>query len=101
MSKFSRVAVEPGVFKVLTIAHQRNMCQTQLDNLTMRVHQIPSARVSHGRSVQDHIREGDQVRCPAKLVNNVLMFISGHYLFRAHRDTTVHFHLPADRAHDA
>lgn len=67
-SKFSRVAVEPGLFKVLTIAHQRNMCQTELENLSMRVHQIPSARVSHGRSVEDNIREGDQATISFELL---------------------------------
>ncbi|KAG9019121.1 hypothetical protein FRB90_006189 [Tulasnella sp. 427] len=67
-SKFSRVAVHEGTFKVLTIAHQRNMCQTQLENLEMTVHPIPSAKVSHGNAVEDNIREGDQASISFELL---------------------------------
>lgn len=36
------------------------MCQAVIEDIEMTVHDIPSARVSHGKTVQDTIREGDQ-----------------------------------------
>ncbi|KAG8897050.1 hypothetical protein FRB99_008481 [Tulasnella sp. 403] len=67
-SKFSRVPIEPGIFKIMSIAHQRNMCQSNVDDLEMHVHAVPSARVSRGRKKQDVIREGDQAHITFELL---------------------------------
>ncbi|KAG8930377.1 hypothetical protein FRC02_004294 [Tulasnella sp. 418] len=66
--KFSRVAEEPGVFKILSIAHQQNQCQTVVRDVEMTVKPIPSARVSNGKRVIQDIREGDQAEIVFDLV---------------------------------
>ncbi|EJD54259.1 hypothetical protein AURDEDRAFT_94875 [Auricularia subglabra TFB-10046 SS5] len=57
---FKRLAGDPGIFKVLSIGHQTNMCQTPVNDLELRIHDIPSAKVSKGNKVIEDIREGDQ-----------------------------------------
>lgn len=67
-SQFRRVAGSPGVFSVVSIAHQRNMCQTPVNDLQMRIHDIPSAQVSHGKKVIEDIREGEQAEIVFTLI---------------------------------
>ncbi|KAF8585137.1 hypothetical protein K439DRAFT_1632955 [Ramaria rubella] len=59
-SPFRRVADRPGVFSVVSIAHEQDMCQTTVSDLSFRIHSIPSARVSQGKKFVQDIREGDQ-----------------------------------------
>ena len=61
-SQFRRVAGSAGTFSVVSIAHQRNMCQTPVNDLHVRIHEIPSAQVSNGKKFIEDIREGEQVR---------------------------------------
>jgi len=67
-SKFTRVPTAAGIFQVLSIAHQRNMCQTTLNGLNVTVHDIPSAKVSHGYRRDDTIKEGDQATITFDLI---------------------------------
>lgn len=60
-SKFTRVPDSPGTFKILSIAHQQNMCKKIVDDIEVAVHPIPKASVSLGEAREDVIREGDQV----------------------------------------
>jgi len=59
-SKFSRAGEVPGMFEILSVAHQQNMCETTVSDMKMKVHAIPSARVSHGEAIIENIREGEQ-----------------------------------------
>lgn len=100
-SKFSRVPTEPGVFKVLSIAHQRNMCQTTVEGIEMEVHDIPAASVSKGGLTQDTIREGDQVSIGTASSFLCLLSLSlraGHNYLPTQGNATVHLHLSTERA---
>ncbi|QRV80309.1 nucleoporin [Ceratobasidium sp. AG-Ba] len=66
-SRFSRVAAQPGIFTVDSIAHQQNYCKTAVRDVEMRIHEIPTARVSDGNRVIEDIREGDQAEIVFKL----------------------------------
>ncbi|KAG8745025.1 hypothetical protein FRC10_008999 [Ceratobasidium sp. 414] len=57
-SRFSRVAAQPGLFTVESIAHQQNYCKTTVRDVEMRIHELPTARVSDGNRVIEDIREG-------------------------------------------
>ena len=57
--KFSRIAEKAGVFEVVGIAHQQAPCQTAVSDIRMRIHELPSARVSHGKNIIEDIREGE------------------------------------------
>jgi len=59
--KFSRVPVEPGLFKIVSVAHQSNMCQTNVEGIQVKVRPIPIAKVSHGKLRAEDLREGEQV----------------------------------------
>ncbi|KAG9036801.1 hypothetical protein FRB95_007899 [Tulasnella sp. JGI-2019a] len=59
-SKFTRIPDVPGTLKVLSIAHQQNMCKKVVDDIEVTVHAIPTASVSFGKSYEDIIREGEQ-----------------------------------------
>ncbi len=56
--KFSRVAEKPGVFEIISIAHQQASCQSEVSDIRMNIRQLPSARVSHGKNIVDDLREG-------------------------------------------
>ena len=58
ISPFRRVADRAGQFSVVSIAHEQDMCQTTVPDLNFRIHNIPSAKVSHGKKVVQDIREG-------------------------------------------
>ncbi|KEP54240.1 putative nucleoporin [Rhizoctonia solani 123E] len=66
-SRFSRVAAQPGIFRVESIAHQQNYCKTAVRDVEMKIHQLPTARVSDGNRVIEDIREGDQAEIVFKL----------------------------------
>ncbi|KAG8703735.1 hypothetical protein FRC08_002662 [Ceratobasidium sp. 394] len=66
-SRFSRVAAQPGLFTVESIAHQQNYCKTAVRDVEMRIHELPTARVSDGNRVIEDIREGDQAEIVFKL----------------------------------
>ncbi|KAF8600877.1 hypothetical protein BDV93DRAFT_496344 [Ceratobasidium sp. AG-I] len=66
-SRFSRVAAQPGLFAVESIAHQQNYCKTAVRDVEMKIHQLPTARVSDGYRVIENIREGDQAEIVFKL----------------------------------
>ncbi|KAK4053560.1 hypothetical protein OIV83_001728 [Microbotryomycetes sp. JL201] len=59
-SKFSRLAAEPGKFKILTVGHGQDQCRSNNVNLIKHVHPIPTASVSTGDSFIVDIREGEQ-----------------------------------------
>ncbi|KZV93718.1 hypothetical protein EXIGLDRAFT_767824 [Exidia glandulosa HHB12029] len=67
-AQFRRVAGSSGVFSVVSIAHQRNMCQTPVNDLHVKIHEIPSAQVSHGKKVIEDIREGEQAEIVFTLI---------------------------------
>ncbi|KAH7101362.1 hypothetical protein BKA62DRAFT_703554 [Auriculariales sp. MPI-PUGE-AT-0066] len=67
-SQFRRVAGAAGTFSVVSIAHQRNMCQTPVNDLHIRIHEIPSAEVSHGNKFLEDIREGEQAEIVFTLI---------------------------------
>lgn len=60
-SKFTRIPDGPGKLKILSIAHQQNLCKKVVDDIEVTVHPLPTASVSFGQSREDVIREGDQV----------------------------------------
>ncbi|KAG8692021.1 hypothetical protein FRC09_011484 [Ceratobasidium sp. 395] len=66
-SRFSRVAAQPGLFTVESIAHQQNYCKTAVRDVEMQIHELPTARVSDGNRVIEDIREGDQAEIVFKL----------------------------------
>ncbi|KAK4050941.1 hypothetical protein OIO90_004917 [Microbotryomycetes sp. JL221] len=59
-SKFSRLAAEPGEFKILTVGHGQDQCRANNVNLVKHVHPIPTASVSTGDSFVVDLREGEQ-----------------------------------------
>ncbi|GJJ13358.1 hypothetical protein Clacol_007610 [Clathrus columnatus] len=67
-SPFRRVADRPGVFSVVSIAHEHDLCQNTVTGMDFRIHNIPSAKVSHGRKVIQDIREGEQAEINFELV---------------------------------
>ncbi|CAE6355656.1 unnamed protein product [Rhizoctonia solani] len=66
-SRFGRVAAQPGIFRVESIAHQQNYCKTAVRDVEMKIHQLPTARVSDGNRIIEDIREGDQAEIVFKL----------------------------------
>ena len=56
--KFSRVAEKPGIFEIISIAHQQASCQSEVSDIRINIRQLPSARVSHGKNVIEDVREG-------------------------------------------
>ncbi|KAF8514743.1 hypothetical protein JB92DRAFT_3082946 [Gautieria morchelliformis] len=67
-SPFRRVADRAGEFSVVSIAHEQDMCQTTVSDLSFRIHNIPSAKVSHGKKLIQNIREGDQAEIRFELI---------------------------------
>ncbi|KAM0788621.1 hypothetical protein ACM66B_001740 [Microbotryomycetes sp. NB124-2] len=59
-SKFSRLAAEPGQFRILTVGHGQDQCRSNNVDLVKNVHPIPTASVSTGDSFMVDIREGEQ-----------------------------------------
>ncbi|MBW0477738.1 hypothetical protein O181_017453 [Austropuccinia psidii MF-1] len=57
--KFSRLAQEPGVFKIISIAHQEDLCTAKVE-LEAVIKPIPTVKISSGRNYIEDIREGDQ-----------------------------------------
>lgn len=57
--KFSRLAKEPGLFRILAIAHKLDHCLVKV-NLEKLIKPIPSVKISAGRNFIEDIREGDQ-----------------------------------------
>jgi nucleoporin POM152 len=56
--KFSRVAEKAGVFEIIAVAHQQTSCQSTVGDMKLTIRDLPSARVSHGNSVYEDLREG-------------------------------------------
>ncbi|KIJ53452.1 hypothetical protein M422DRAFT_241697 [Sphaerobolus stellatus SS14] len=67
-SPFRRVADRPGVFSIESIAHEQDRCQNTVADLSFKIHNIPSAKVSHGKRVIQDIREGDQAEIRFDLI---------------------------------
>jgi len=66
--KFSRVAEKPGIFEIISIAHQQASCQSEVSDIRINIRQLPSARVSHGKNVVEDVREGDQAEIVFTLI---------------------------------
>jgi len=58
-SKYTTVANVAGEFSIVSIAHQQAQCQTSVSDVHLRIHEIPSAQVSHGTRYEENIREGE------------------------------------------
>ncbi|KAF8527547.1 hypothetical protein BU17DRAFT_73948 [Hysterangium stoloniferum] len=67
-SPFRRVADRAGVFSIISVAHEQDMCQNTVTDLSFRIHNIPSAKVSHGKKIVQDIREGDQAEIHFELI---------------------------------
>lgn len=59
-SQFRRLATSPGEFKIVSVGHKQNRCQSRPVDVLKRVHPVPTARVSNGDAVIVDIHEGDQ-----------------------------------------
>lgn len=66
--KYTTVANVPGDFSVVSIAHQQAQCQTTISEVKLKVHEIPSAQVSHGTRFEENIREGEQAEIVFTLI---------------------------------
>ncbi|KAF8336634.1 uncharacterized protein EI90DRAFT_3046569 [Cantharellus anzutake] len=66
--KFSRVAEKPGMFEIVSIAHQQASCQSSVSDLHMNIRPLPSARVSQGKNVIEDLREGEQAEIVFTLI---------------------------------
>ncbi|CAH7685401.1 hypothetical protein BY996DRAFT_4583365 [Phakopsora pachyrhizi] len=58
-ARFSRLAKEPGLFKILGVAHKEDLCIAKFE-LEKEIKPIPTVRISSGRNFIEDIREGDQ-----------------------------------------
>lgn len=57
---FSRIAEKPGNFSILTLSDFASKCQVTMNNLKNVIHDIPSVRVSEGKTIIESIHAGDQ-----------------------------------------
>ncbi|ORY79531.1 nucleoporin Pom152 [Protomyces lactucae-debilis] len=57
---FSRIAEKPGHFKILSLADSASKCRVAVNGLDKTIHDIPSVRVSEGKTIIESIHEGDQ-----------------------------------------
>jgi nucleoporin POM152 len=58
VSPFSVAQLQPGLFTVISIAHQQKMCKAVVTDLRFQVHDLPSAQVGHGKKILQDIHEG-------------------------------------------
>lgn len=59
-SVFSRLAKEPGLFRITGVSHQLDQCTTRIDSVSKLVRAVPTVRMSSGANVVQDLREGDQ-----------------------------------------
>lgn len=83
-SPFRRVADRSGIFSIVSVAHEQDRCQNTIADLNFRIHSIPSARVSHGKTVMQDIREGMRLQV-IKLLR--------HSLYCTGEQAEIHFEL--------
>ncbi|KAG0152559.1 hypothetical protein CROQUDRAFT_650003 [Cronartium quercuum f. sp. fusiforme G11] len=57
--KFSRLANEPGLFKIVGIAHKEDLCVAKV-KVEKVIRPIPRVKISSGRNFIEDLREGDQ-----------------------------------------
>lgn len=57
---FSRVAEKPGQFRLLTLGDSASRCKVSIDGQEKTIYDIPSVRVSDGKTIVESIHEGDQ-----------------------------------------
>lgn len=57
---FSRIAEKPGDFSILTLSDSGSKCEVSVNGLEKVIHDIPSVRVSEGKTIVESIHEGDQ-----------------------------------------
>lgn len=57
---FSRLARAPGVFRVLSVAHEADQCRSEVEDIVKTVHPLPTARVGKGVNTVFNIHEGEQ-----------------------------------------
>jgi nucleoporin POM152 len=73
---FSRLARAPGVFRVLSVAHERDQCRSTVDDIVKTVHALPTARVGKGRRSVESIHEGEQAEIVFEFEGAWLVFCS-------------------------
>jgi len=59
-TNFRRLAESPGVFAITSIRDKASECRAAVD-ITKRIHQMPSVRISKGRDARVDIHEGGEV----------------------------------------
>jgi nucleoporin POM152 len=57
---FSRIAERPGDFKILSLSDSASKCRVSVNGYEKTIHDIPSVRVSEGKTIIESIHEGDQ-----------------------------------------
>ncbi|CDZ97902.1 hypothetical protein [Phaffia rhodozyma] len=55
--KFSLLGDQPGRFAIVSIAHEKNPCKVEVNDISREIHGLPSARISAGDTF---IEEGEQ-----------------------------------------
>lgn len=57
---FSRVAERPGDFSIVSLQDSASKCKVSVNGFEKVIHDIPSVRVSEGKTIVESIHEGDQ-----------------------------------------
>jgi hypothetical protein len=57
-SKFSRLADKPGTFAITSISHAKNQCKVEVNDIVRRIHALPSATISEGKTFVETVEEG-------------------------------------------
>lgn len=57
---FSRIAERPGNFSIYALSDSASRCQVSVNDLSSVIYDIPSVRVSEGKTIIESIHEGDQ-----------------------------------------
>ncbi|KAF8314013.1 hypothetical protein DL93DRAFT_2228159 [Clavulina sp. PMI_390] len=66
--KYSRALDKVGIMEVTGVSHQQASCKSEVSDVRLDIHPIPSARVSHGDNVIEDLREGDQAEIVFSLI---------------------------------
>jgi hypothetical protein len=91
--KFSRLSDRPGQFKIMSIAHEKNHCQVQVDDIERVVHALPSASISAGKEFIETVEEGQSSF--ASYLNaliNVLTYLPALRVLNDRRASRDHLH---------
>lgn len=85
--RFSRIANEPGVFRITGVSHQSDQCTAKVE-VEKVVRPLPTVQIQSGRNYVENIREGDQ--------SEIVFHFTGEPPF----SFTYTRSAPQDRSHD-